>query len=188
MDLRRRPSPTPSGWPAVCVAGGARAGDRVVVMAANSSRFVLTWLGCGLGGLVEVPVNTAYEGEFLRHQVALVEARWAVIDDVHAERFVALRDALPALEGFWVIDTGRLEGALAALRGRRLVGGSPGTTSRTPTGCSFPSRRRTRSRLGLLHLGHDRAVQGRRDAALADVLLRPRGRLVHPADRVTTPT
>jgi carnitine-CoA ligase len=98
------------------VAGGAVTGDRVVVMAANSSRFVLTWLGCGLGRLVEVPVNTAYEGEFLRHQVALVDARWAVIDDVHAQRFVALRDLLPALEGFWLVDTGHLSSALAALR------------------------------------------------------------------------
>jgi carnitine-CoA ligase len=99
------------------LAAGAAAGDRVVVMAANCSRFVLTWLGCGLGGLVEVPVNTAYEGEFLRHQVALVAARWAVIDDVHAARFAALRDALPALAGFWVIDTGHLDEALATLRG-----------------------------------------------------------------------
>jgi crotonobetaine/carnitine-CoA ligase len=98
------------------VAGGAATGDRVVVMAANSSRFVLTWLGCGVSGLVEVPVNTAYEGEFLRHQVALVGARWAVIDDVHAARFVALRDVLPALEGFWVIDTGQLDAALRQLR------------------------------------------------------------------------
>ncbi len=98
------------------VAGGAVAGDRVVVMAANCSRFVLTWLGCGVSGLVEVPVNTAYEGEFLRHQVALVGARWAVIDDVHAARFVALRDVLPVLEGFWVIDTGHLDDALHRLR------------------------------------------------------------------------
>ena len=96
--------------------GGARPGDRVVVMAANSARFVLTWLGCGLGHLVEVPVNTAYEGEFLRHQVALVAARWAVIDDAYAERFVALRDELPELAGFWVIDNGGLDDALARLR------------------------------------------------------------------------
>lgn len=98
-------------------AGGAAEGDRVVVMAANSSRFVRTWLGCGVGGLVEVPVNTAYEGEFLRHQAGLVGARWAVIDDVYAERFRVLREALPALAGFWVIDTGHLESALTQLRG-----------------------------------------------------------------------
>ncbi len=98
------------------VANGAATGDRVVVMAANSSRFVLTWLACGLGGLVEVPVNTAYEGEFLRHQVALVNARWAVIDDIHAHRFVALREVLPALSGFWVIDTGHQDDAISTLR------------------------------------------------------------------------
>ena len=33
-------------------AGGAAEGDRVVIMAANSSRFVLSWLGCGLAPLV----------------------------------------------------------------------------------------------------------------------------------------
>ena len=97
-------------------AGGAADGDRVVVMAVNSSRFIASWLGCGVGGLVEVPVNTAYEGEFLRHQVSLVGARWAVIDDVYAERFVALREVLPELRGFWVIDTGQLGAALGGLR------------------------------------------------------------------------
>ena len=95
---------------------GAQAGERVVVMAANSARFVLTWLACGLGHLVEVPVNTAYEGLFLSHQAGLVGARWAVIDDVYAERFTALREDLPALEGFWVIDTGSQAEAVTALR------------------------------------------------------------------------
>lgn len=97
-------------------AGGAADGDRVVIMASNSSRFVFSWLGCGVGALVEAPVNTAYEGEFLRHQVNLVQARWAVIDDVYAERFAVLREALPSLEGFWVIDRGRLGAALSLLR------------------------------------------------------------------------
>lgn len=103
------------------VAGGMRAagatdGDRVVIMAGNSSRFVLTWLGCGLGGLVEAPINTAYEGEFLRHQASLVQARWAVIDDEFAGRFAALKTVLPSLEGFWVIDTGGLGEAVDTLR------------------------------------------------------------------------
>jgi crotonobetaine/carnitine-CoA ligase len=98
-------------------AGGAADGDRVVIMAANSSRFVFSWLGCGVGALVEAPVNTAYEGDFLRHQVNLVTARWAVIDDVFAARFAALRDALPSIEGFWVIDTGHLAAAIDLLHG-----------------------------------------------------------------------
>jgi len=104
------------------VAGGLRAagavkGDRVIIMAKNSSRFVLTWLGTAVGDLVEVPVNTAYEGEFLRHQVQLVDARWAVVDDDLADRFIALKDRLDKLEKFWVIDSaGDADGAVARLR------------------------------------------------------------------------
>jgi crotonobetaine/carnitine-CoA ligase len=62
------------------VAGGLRSagagpGDRIVIMGRNSSGFVLTWFATAIGDLVEAPVNTAYEGEFLRHQVELIEAR-----------------------------------------------------------------------------------------------------------------
>ena len=83
---------------------GARQGDRVLIMAANSSQFVRTWCATAVGGLVEVPLNTAYERDFLGHQVATVEARWAVIDDVHADRFVQIEDRCGHIERFWVID------------------------------------------------------------------------------------
>ena len=104
------------------VAGGFRAagavkGDRVIIMAKNSSRYVLTWFGTAVGDLVEVPVNTAYEGEFLRHQVQLVDARFCVVDDDLADRFIALRGRLGTLEKFWVIDSaGDVDGAVARLR------------------------------------------------------------------------
>jgi carnitine-CoA ligase len=98
-------------------AAGAVTGDRVVIMAKNSSSFVLSWFGTAIGGLVEAPINTAYEGEFLRHQAQLVDAKWAIVDDTLAERFVAIRARLPQLETFWVIDNGGLDAALAALRG-----------------------------------------------------------------------
>jgi crotonobetaine/carnitine-CoA ligase len=97
-------------------AAGAHRGDRVVIMAANSTRFINTWLGCGLAGLVEAPINTAYAGEFLRHQVALAGARFVVADDVHAGRFAAIAGDIPSVEMFFVIDTGGLEDALATLR------------------------------------------------------------------------
>src|SRR3954449_13166683 len=44
---------------------GARQGDRVILMAANSSRFVCTWWGTSLGALVELPINPSYEGDCL---------------------------------------------------------------------------------------------------------------------------
>jgi carnitine-CoA ligase len=95
---------------------GAAPGDRVLVMAANSSRFVRTWLGTAVGGLVEVPINTAYEGEFLRHQTVTVQPRWAVIDDVFAQRFVAIESLARRIEKFWVIDTGSASAAIDLLR------------------------------------------------------------------------
>jgi carnitine-CoA ligase len=95
---------------------GAAAGDRVLIMAANSSRFVRSWLGTAIGGLVEVPINTAYEGEFLRHQTVTVQPRWAVIDDVFAERFVAIEAFTRQIEKFWIIDTGSAQAAIDLLR------------------------------------------------------------------------
>ncbi|MFI5074791.1 MAG: AMP-binding protein, partial [Actinomycetales bacterium] len=85
---------------------GAAQGDRVVLMAQNSSHFVRTWWGTAVGGLVEVPINTNYEGEFLRHQLVVAQARYAVIDDVQAERWVAIAEHARMVERFWVIDTG----------------------------------------------------------------------------------
>ena len=98
------------------LAADAVRGDRVVVMAANSSRFVFSWLGTGIGGLVEAPINTAYEGDFLRHQVELAQARFVVTDDTFADRFVAIRDQIPTVETFFVIDHGRGDAAVATLR------------------------------------------------------------------------
>lgn len=95
---------------------GASRGDRVVIVAANSSRFVRTWIGTAVAGLVEVPINTAYEHDFLAHQVRTVEARLAVIDDVFAERFVAVAEAASTIAKFWVIDTGSADKAIALLR------------------------------------------------------------------------
>ena len=98
------------------VAEGGQYGDRVVIMAFNSSRFVRTWFGTALAGMAEVPINTSYEGEFLRHQVVTVGARWAVIDDVFAERWVAVAEHARGVEKFWVIDTGRGSEAVELLR------------------------------------------------------------------------
>ena len=98
------------------LAAGAEQGDRVVLVAQNSSAFVRTWLGTAVAGLVEVPVNTAYEHDFLAHQVSTVEATLAVVDDVYAARFVAIAEAAKSIRKFWVIDTGSREQALAVLR------------------------------------------------------------------------
>lgn len=98
------------------LAAGAEPGDRVVLVAQNSSAFVRTWVGTAVAGLVEVPINTAYEHDFLAHQVSTVEATLAVVDDAYAARFVAIGDAAKSIRKFWVIDTGVREDAMEVLR------------------------------------------------------------------------
>lgn len=95
-------------------AAGAQPGDRVVIMGRNSSQFVRAWLGTAVGRMVEVPINTAYEHDFLAHQVQTAEARWAIIDDVHAAKWVAIADRCP-VDRFWVIDTGTQAEAITLL-------------------------------------------------------------------------
>jgi carnitine-CoA ligase len=121
---------------------GAQPGDRVLVMAANSSQFLRTWLGTGVGGTIEVPINTAYEGVFLEHQMATAAPRWAVVDDVHAAKFLAVAASAKVIEKFWVVDTGSRDEALAALTGagweaapweELARGARPGTTSPAPS-------------------------------------------------------
>ena len=163
---------------------GAAPGDRVLVMAANSSQFLRTWLGTGVGGTIEVPINTAYEGMFLEHQMTVAAPRWAVIDDVQAAKFPAVGDPARVIEKFWVVDTGSRDEAIATLTGagwaaapweELAAGARPGAVFRHPAAA--------RPGVDLLHLRHDRPLQGRGHAARADVLLRPGGRQPPAADR-----
>jgi crotonobetaine/carnitine-CoA ligase len=49
---------------------GVEPGDRVATLVENSPEAVLAWWGIVLAGAVAVPINTAYKGEYLRHQLA----------------------------------------------------------------------------------------------------------------------
>jgi acyl-CoA synthetase (AMP-forming)/AMP-acid ligase II len=52
----------------------------------NSLDAAHVWSGLGLGGMVEVPVNTAYKGRFLSHVLNDSGAGLIVIDDGYADR------------------------------------------------------------------------------------------------------
>jgi crotonobetaine/carnitine-CoA ligase len=99
------------------LADGGEPGDRVLIMAPNSGEYVLTWFGAALAGMAEVPINCAYEGSFLEHQVRTTRPRVAVIDAAYAARFTAGHEAYASIERFRVLGAGaELERALATLR------------------------------------------------------------------------
>ncbi len=100
---------------ALAASGGAP-GDRLLVMLPNSSMFIRTWLGAQVAGMVEVPINTAYRGQFLEHQASTVGPKLAVIDGGYAERFVESKPACESIQRFWVAGAEAAAG-IALLRG-----------------------------------------------------------------------
>ncbi|HEV8624569.1 MAG TPA: AMP-binding protein [Acidimicrobiia bacterium] len=94
---------------------GVQAGDRVATLLDNSLDAVLVWLGVNLLGAVEVPVNTAYRGEFLRHQLADAEAALVVAEAALAGRVAEVAAGLPDLRHLVVRGEG--EGEAAAVPG-----------------------------------------------------------------------
>jgi crotonobetaine/carnitine-CoA ligase len=89
----------------------------VLIMAANSGELVLSWFGAALAGMAEVPINTAYAGSFLEHQVRTTAPRVAVVDPQFAERFADGSDAYATIEAFFVLGDGEERDAAIALLG-----------------------------------------------------------------------
>ncbi|WP_419919787.1 AMP-binding protein [Candidatus Poriferisocius sp.] len=100
---------------AATLSSGGGPGERLLVMLPNSSMFIRTWLGSQVAGMVEVPINTSYRGQFLEHQVSTVRPKLAVIDGSYAERFVESRAACESIQRFWVAGPDAATG-IATLR------------------------------------------------------------------------
>jgi len=93
---------------------GLRQGDRVATLIENSPDALLAWWGAIRGGFVAVPVNTAYKGEYLRHQLADSGSRVLFVEPDLAERAAAVVDQVDGLEHVVVTgagDAGAIGGA-----------------------------------------------------------------------------
>jgi len=74
------------------------------VMLDNSIEFVDVWLGLALIGAVQVPVNTEYLGEILRHQVKNSGATLMIVDEAYVGRIAALGDNRGVLRRLLVVE------------------------------------------------------------------------------------
>lgn len=77
---------------------GVTKGACVVTLLDTSVDVFTCWFAINKLGAVWVPINTAYRGEFLRHQVADTEARIVICDDHYLERFVHIAGSLPDVQ------------------------------------------------------------------------------------------
>jgi len=82
---------------------GHTPGDRIIIMMPNNPEYILAWFGSSLAGVVEVPINTAYRGSFLEHQVRTAVPSAAVITPEFAERFAKSASECAAIRRFYVV-------------------------------------------------------------------------------------
>jgi crotonobetaine/carnitine-CoA ligase len=78
-------------------------GDRVATLLENGVEQVVSFFAALKLGAVQVPINTAYKGEFLRHQLVDSGARMFIVQGDFASRLVDLGDAIPDLNACIVV-------------------------------------------------------------------------------------
>ncbi|MEW6471270.1 MAG: class I adenylate-forming enzyme family protein [Actinomycetota bacterium] len=87
-------------------AEGAGAGDRIVLLGANSLDWVVTFWACLTNDLVLIPGNAWWSADEAAHAVRTTQARLAVADERRRER---LPDSIPCLDLTTVLDICRAE-------------------------------------------------------------------------------
>ncbi len=74
---------------------GVTKGQAVASILDNNVDAVIAWFAINKLGAISVPVNTAYKGEFLRHQIADSGAHVVLSEADYAERILAVAEGLP---------------------------------------------------------------------------------------------
>jgi crotonobetaine/carnitine-CoA ligase len=82
---------------------GVGRGDRVSSLIESSPEAMLYWWGAVLGGAIAVPVNTAFKGEYLRHQLADSGSKVLFVQGDMASRVATVAPGLDALEHVVVV-------------------------------------------------------------------------------------
>jgi carnitine-CoA ligase len=90
---------------------GVRPADRVASLIENSPEALLSWFAAIRGGSIAVPINTAYKGQYLRHQLGDSGARVVIVQRTLADRVAAVIGDLPELEHVIVVDDREEPGA-----------------------------------------------------------------------------
>lgn len=75
---------------------GFRTGDRMMLLADNCYEYIQAWFGAARAGVVEVPTNTGYFGDFLRHALDVTTPRGVIVDSRYAGRFADIAGTLRA--------------------------------------------------------------------------------------------
>ena len=72
--------------------------DKIAIMMRNHPDFLYTWFGSAKLGAVEVPINTAYKGDLLKHIINNSDSKILIIDGDLLDRLVLIKEDLTKLE------------------------------------------------------------------------------------------
>jgi acyl-CoA synthetase (AMP-forming)/AMP-acid ligase II len=134
------------------IAGGLRdrgleAGDRLMIYLDNCSEYILAWFGASRANVVEVPTNTDYFGDFLRHCLTVTSPRAIVVGTRYVPRFAELgeflRETSPA---FFVVG----DDAQASLETLRALGCRAEPSTHCGLGAGGACRPPAATRLGAM--------------------------------------
>jgi len=98
---------------------GVKPGDRVATLLENSPEGMLAWWGAVRGGFVSVPVNTAYKGQYLRHQLHDSGSSVLIVQRSLADRYEAIAGDLPDVRHVIMVDDGKAAEPAAATNAGR---------------------------------------------------------------------
>ena len=104
---------------------GVGRGDRVASLLENGAEQVVVFFATLRLGAVAVPVNTAYKGEFLRHQLADSGARVVVVQGEFAGRVAEIASGAPELAAAVVVGVPDVEITDAAVHDYRAFVAAP---------------------------------------------------------------
>lgn len=76
---------------------GVGQGDRVATLLDNSADAIIIWFAVNRMGAIWVPINTAYRGNFLRHQLADSDAALLICENIYLDAVTAIADQLSGL-------------------------------------------------------------------------------------------
>ena len=73
-------------------------GDKISIMLPNCPEYIWIWWGSAKMGAVEVPINTSYKGEFLRHIIDQSDSTVLFLDHEYLDRLKLIEDDLKKLK------------------------------------------------------------------------------------------
>ena len=77
---------------------GINKDDKIAIMMKNHPNYLYVWFGSAKLGAVEVPINTAYKGDLLKHIINNSDSKLLIIDSLLLERLLVIKDELTGLK------------------------------------------------------------------------------------------